>query len=768
VLAAVLIGLRPDAPVCRPDLPPRAPAPADEVYCYAATATADEIRLEFVIDDGGYLYREDFEFASADPAVVLSAPQFPAGEMHTDEFFGAQEIYRHQFAMAIPYTRSAAVGEFVLEMTLRGCDENVGICYPYQDWTATVLLPDDAPIAAGVAAAGGAAATGSAASPGSGVGAPPGANAANSGLSGSAFAGPASNQALPVDQVFIPNARFDTANELTVGWQIEPGYYLYRDWFSFEVAGEIQFGPPKLPTGTPVTDLTFGESEVYYNYVETVVPFNRAHPNEQQLAITLGFRGCKDDSICYPPAEQRIEVILPASAELPASTSPPPVASPPVPRSEQGRFADLITGGSWLALLGAFYVAGLALSLTPCVLPMVPILSSIVAGQGRQVSAGRGLALSVAYVLGMALTYTIAGALTALAGAQVQAIFQKPWIIATFASLFVVMALGMFGLFEIQMPAAVQTRLAALANRQRGGSFYGTAIVGALSALIVTTCVAPPLIGALAVIGQTGDVPRGALALFVLAIGMGTPLLLVGASAGKLLPRVGPWMNTVKAGFGVMMIGLAIWMLERVLPGSVILVLWALLVFLTGVFLGAFDALQQDPRPVRRLAKGLGVLACLYGAILLIGATLGGENPLRPIPRLGSGLAAQPAAAGPDFIDLGSVAQLNTLLAEARAGGRPVFVDFTANWCSSCKEMEAYTFPDAGVVAALEPCRVLRAVVTENDENDKALLNYFGSFGPPTMAFFDSRGARLSDDWWHYSYVPADEFIEHVSAVAAL
>jgi len=351
----------------------------------------------------------------------------------------------------------------------------------------------------------------------------------------------------------------------------------------------------------------------------------------------------------------------------------------------------------------------------------------------------------------------------------VQAIFQAPWIIGSVAVLFVVMALAMFGLFEIQMPSAIQSRLSGLANKQKNGTFFGTAIIGALSALIVTTCVAPPLIAALIAIGQSGDVARGSFALFVLAIGMGTPLLLIGASAGKVLPKVGPWMNTIKAGFGVVMIGMAIWMLDRVVPGTVTLLLWALLVFMTGVFLGAFDALPAEPKPYRRIGKGVGVLACLYGALMLIGFTLGGDDPLEPIPLGATGFLGQPTAEQEalPFVAVETVDQLESLLGQARAAGQPVLMDFTADWCVSCKEMEEYTFPEAGVVAALEPFMLLRADVTENDDNDQALLNYFQSYGPPTMAFFD-RAGRAADPYRLYGYVKADEFSAHVIQVAAL
>ena len=741
--AVVLVGLglaafflttpTPDLPICAPERPSNAggtPTPPGDVFCYQATAAGEEVLVDFVIDEGAYLYRDKFEFASADAAVRLGTPRLPQGEMHTDEFFGAQEIYRHELQLALPYTRRAAAEAVEIEMGLQGCDDIIGLCYPPQNWTFTVSLPPG-PVAA-------------------------------SGISGSLFAGAASDEPIPVEQAFSGNARFDSANELTVSWQIAPGYYLYRDQFSFAVDGDIQFGAATLPAGVAHTDQNFGDVEVYYDYVELIVPFSRAHPDEQVLAITAGFQGCKDESICYPPSVQLFDLTLPASSEF-ASRAPPPVMV-----SEQDQFSALILGDSWLAFLGAFYVAGLALSLTPCVLPMVPILSSIIAGQGK-VSTQRGFMLSVSYVLGMAVTYTVAGALAALAGSQVQAIFQKPWILATFAGLFVVMALGMFGLFEIQMPTAIQSRLSQLANKQKGGTFYGTAVVGALTALIVTTCVAPPLIGALAVIGQSGDMVRGASALFVLSIGMGTPLLLVGASAGKVLPRVGPWMNAIKAGFGVMMIGMAIWMLDRVLPGTVILLLWALLIFMSGVFLGAFDALPAEPRPVRRLAKGCGVLACLYGAIMVIGWALGGDNPLRPIPQFSGNFAGQAAVnhAALEFLAVESVGELDTLLGQARAAGQPVMIDFTADWCISCKEMEAYTFPDPGVVAALEPFLLLRADVTANNDDDQALLAYFGAFGPPTIAFFDRQGTEL-EPYEIVGYVEAEKFAAHVSAVAAM
>ena len=725
------------------------PLPPQKVFVYTTAADAQKVYLRFAVLDGYYLYRARFGFASATNSVTLRDAEFPKGETHTDEYFGAQEIYRGKFEIAIPYQRTAAADTLALNLKLQGCADH-GICYIPQSWNAKIKLP------------GGAVAT---------LAPDPFAPAQKKFAASPVVA--ATDDLLPVDQAFVLNARFDKPNELTVGWQIAPGHYLYRDKLSFRADGKIELGRASLPKGKPHKDENFGDVEVYYDYVEAKIPFARASANALDVVLTAGFQGCRENSVCYPPSEQTMALVLPATSEFPADAAAGSTSAGG-PVSEQDRYAQRIVNGSWWTMLGVFFVAGLALSLTPCVLPMVPILSSIIAGQGGTVSTSRGFFLSLSYVLGMAATYTAAGALAALAGGQIQAMFQKPWIIGLFASLFFVLALGMFGLFELQMPTAIQTRVAGLANRQRGGTFVGVAVMGALTSLIMTTCVAPPLIGALTAIGQTGDVRRGASALFAMSMGMGSPLLLVGASAGQLLPRVGPWMTTVKAAFGVVMIGVAIWMLERVLPGSLVLVLWALLVFLTGVFLGAFEALPESPRASRRLAKGFGMLACLYGALLLIGATLGGTDPLQPIPErvfaagpVGSGALGSTAAPKLEFRKIQSIAALDAALAEARTAAKPVMLDFSANWCVSCKEMEARTFPDAGVIGALKPFLLLRADVTDNTDDDQALLKRFHSFGPPTIAFFDAHGTER-ENFKLVGFVPAQEFSAHVTELASL
>jgi thiol:disulfide interchange protein DsbD len=710
------------------------PLPPQQVFKYTATADASRVHLKFDVLDGYYLYRARFGFASKTDGVTVGAAEFPKGEIHSDEFFGEQEIYRHAFEIAVPYQRSGGATKLDLQLKLQGCADQ-GICYVPQTWTASLSLP---------------------AAPAFSLAAPPRSPLANT------------DDILPADQVFVMNARFDKPNELTVAWQIEPGYYLYKDKLAVRAEGKIELGRAVLPEGMPHKDDSFGDVRIFRDYAEIKIPFARSSPNALDVKVIAAYQGCKDDSLCYPPGERTMALVLPATSEFP-SASAASAASAGEPLSEQDVWSTRVTG-SWPALLGWFFLGGLGISLTGCVLPMVPILSSIIVGQGA-VAPRRSFALSLSYVLGMAVTYTTAGAIAALVGGQVQALFQKPWIITVFAGMFVLLSLGMFGLYDLQMPSAIQTRLSNLANKQKAGTYGGTAVMGALSSLIVTACVAPVLVGALAVISQTGDVARGAAALFALSIGMGVPLLVVGASAGFLLPRVGPWMTTVKGAFGFVMLGVAIWLLERVLPAAATLVLWSLLVFLAGVFLGALEPLPANPGPIRRLAKGVGMLACLYGALLLIGATVGGEKPLEPIPRglfaaanRGGSLAAKPSLS---FRPIETVAALDAALAEARGAGQPVMLDFSAEWCVSCKEMEADTFPDARVVDALKPFMLLRADVTENDEDDQALLSRFKSFGPPTIAFFDRAGTERPN-FKLVGFVPPEEFRAHVDKLAAL
>jgi thiol:disulfide interchange protein DsbD len=378
---------------------------------------------------------------------------------------------------------------------------------------------------------------------------------------------------------------------------------------------------------------------------------------------------------------------------------------------------------------------------------MVPILSGIIAGQGN-VTTGRAFSLSLSYVLGMATVNTLAGIAAASAGAQVQALFQQPWIITLFALLFVVLAASMFGLFTLQLPAALQTRLADVSNQQRAGTYGGVAVMGALSALIVTACVAPPLFAALAVIAQTGDVLRGGTALFVMSLGMGAPLLIIGTSAGRLLPKAGAWMDTVKKLFGVLMLAVAAWMLARIVPEPYALLLWSIPAIATAIVLW----IDIQPQTWRGwLGRGVGVVIGLYGLVLLAGLALGGRDPLAPIPQW-----SEPQSTL-EFKKIKTVADLDREIAAASAAGKPVMLDFYADWCVSCKEMERYTFTDATVQQALAGTVLLKADVTANDEADQALLQRFGIFGPPTIAFWNNKGVELNR-FRVVGFMKADEF----------
>ena len=704
VLAGALVALGlAAAPAARAAEEPVKPA---EAFRYSVAAEDGAVVVRWDIRPGYYLYQERMSFEARTPGLVLGAPQFPAGEPHEDEFFGLMHIYRGRADVRLPVTAAPPAGGPVeVAIKSQGCAD-AGLCYPPQTWVAAVDLP---------AAGGG--------------------NAALAALLG-ASAGPVRpDQPLPVDQAFRHRVEVTDPFTVTVQFDVEPGYYLYRHTLGLASDGPgVQAGPPQLPAGTPFRDAEYGDTLVFDGPVTLTVPLTRAGPAAVTAPFTLRFQGCKTDSICYPP--QAVALTL----ALPAATAAGPGADAPV--SEQDRLFTLIRDGNIALVMLMFGGLGLLLSFTPCCLPMYPILSGIIVGQG-QGSTARSFGLSLAYVLGMAVTYTALGAVVAAAGAQVQAVFQQPWVIVGVALLFVALAASMFGLYELQMPASVQTRLATLSGQQRSGSFLGAGIMGMISAAVVTTCVTPPLVAALTVIARTGDVARGSLALFALAFGMGIPLLALGASAGRLLPKAGAWMVAVKTVFGLLMLGMAVWMLDRLWPGTLTLALWAVLLVVGGVFLGAFAPLDAAAGTGRKLGKAFGIVALLYGGALFVGALAGNENPLRPLAFAGAPAAGEGGAtAAPVFTRIKTVADFDRELAAAVAADRPLVLDFYADWCASCKEMEERTFPDPAVRAELARAVTLQADVTAVDDADQALMARFGIVGPPTIVFFTPDGVE--------------------------
>ena len=552
------------------------------------------------------------------------------------------------------------------------------------------------------------------------------------------------------------------ADKISVQFLIEPGYYLYRHRLSFELdpaseaIEQARLGAPVIPEGIEKEDEFFGRQQVYFELLEVAVPVSRAPGEALTLPLIVGLQGCAEAGLCYPPEKRRMKVVLPATAagataDFGSMGSPPPGAITGADGggffvSEQDRLASLIRDGALPWVLLTFFGLGLLLAFTPCVLPMVPILSGIIAGQG-EIKTSRAFALSLSYVLGMAVVNTLAGVAAAAAGQQVQALFQQPWIIALFSALFVAFALSMFGLFTIQLPSSLQSRLSDVSNRQRAGTLGGVAVMGGLSALIVSACVAPPLFAALAVMAQTGDVWRGGSALFAMSLGMGTPLIIIGTSAGRLLPKAGAWMENVKQFFGVLMLGVAAWMLARIVPAGVALLLWSV-----PLAAAAWLLLRIRQRSAPALvARVGGALAAAWAGVLVVGFFLGGRDPLAPIPQWATPVTSL------EFRVIKSVDDLDREVTMAAAAGRPVMLDFYADWCVSCKEMERYTFTDPEVQAALTDAVLLKADVTANDEQDQAMLARFEIFGPPTIAFWDRTGIERAN-FRVVGFMPAKEF----------
>jgi thiol:disulfide interchange protein DsbD len=579
------------------------------------------------------------------------------------------------------------------------------------------------------------------------------------GLGGSEF--------VPVDEAFKPILIPIDGNTVEVTFQITPGYYLYKDKISVKAVSEnVQLGKLELPKGKIKFDEFFGESEVYVEDVFATLPLARATPQAMDLELEVNFQGCAEGGLCYPPTTRIVSTLLPEATAVTDLAALPERDAPMV--SEQGKLAQVITGSSIWVTIGVFFVAGLGLAFTPCVLPMVPILSGIIAGEGDNVSPSRGFTLAFSYVMGMALVYTGAGVAAAAAGLQLQATFNQPWVLILFSALFVLLSFGMFGAFELQMPSSIQSKLSGVSGNQKSGTMIGAFVRGSLSALVVTACVAPALIAALTVMAQTGDMLRGGTALFAMSLGMGAPLLAVGAAQGKLLPKAGGWMVAVKGAFGFMFLGLAVWMLSRILPGGVTLALWAALVFMTGVFMGGLTSLASDSSITQKLGKGFGLLAILYGLLLFLGSLTGGSNPLKPLATVSFGGGVMVAEDRHlEFERIKTVDDLDRELAAASAAGKTAMLDFYADWCVSCIEMEEYTFTDAGVQQALSNTVTLQADVTANDEADQALLQRFGVFGPPTIIFFGTDGQQRHG-YEVVGYMKAKDFTEHLNQAFGL
>lgn len=752
--------------------------PEDAFKFSARVVDAQTVEVSMKIADGYYLYKDKFKFALTNPkaGVKLGGAKLPSGKIKNDPTFGSVEVYKKRVVIQIPVLRKPGDAlPIELQATFQGCAEG-GVCYMPTTATAKLKLPALATPKTAAPAPVNAAPVNTA--PLDTPKAEPASTSFIQKQSTTALAGlrtlageSGEENFLSPDEAFKSSAALKDAQTLVVNYTIAKDYYLYREKLAYTVKSpaDVTLGKPVTPTPDVKEDPNFGRMEVYHHDFVAEIPLSRALKADENLVVEATSQGCSEKGICYPPSTQTLTLAATDIGALPAQIS----AAPQDKTAEKANIDDassiertLKGGGLWVAVI-AFFGFGLALSLTPCVFPMIPILSGIIAGQ-KHVTRTSGFMLSLAYVLGMAITYAVVGIIAAQSGTLLTSALQNPISIGIGAAIFVALAFSMFGFYDLQLPSSLQSKLTETSNKLHGGHFTGVFGMGALSALIVGPCVAPPLAAALAYIAQTGDSVKGGLSLFFLALGMGVPLLAVGLSAGTLLPKAGAWMNGVKYFFGVAMLGVAIWLISPFLPAWVHMALWAALLIISAVYLHALDPLPQHAKGWQRFWKGVGVVALITGLGLLLGALGGSRDILQPLSvyqgvAQGAGLAGgnTQASQGLTFQKIKDAEDLDARLAEAKQAGKTVMLDFYADWCVSCKEMERFTFADPAVQARLKDTLLFKADVTANSETDKALLKRFGLFGPPGIIFWRATGQQSEHKV--IGFEPADKFMQSLN-----
>ncbi|MES9829262.1 MAG: protein-disulfide reductase DsbD [Candidatus Thiodiazotropha sp.] len=717
------------------------------------TDGTEKLLVEWRIADGYYMYRDKIQFDSDTIGIEIGEPKLSQAKIKNDEFFGEVAVYRNKATAEIPIRRMQGSQEtLLLKARSQGCAD-LGICFPPHMQEIRLALE---PMTAGNR-------TVAVAEPLFDIG---------DSASNQLFDNNIEDDLLDPEEAYKLSVTVEDGTHLRLYWSIAEGTYLYHDKVTLSAGenqgialGQFTLPDPKIKQDTVRPDGTIGEVAVYHDEIDLILPLVRSSAEATEVTLNVGYQGCAEIGVCYPPINKQFTLTLPAISEAEANetispASTPPAASSNEPISELDEITETMKGGSVLLIIGLFFLLGLGLAFTPCIFPMIPILSGIIAGHGDKITTQKAFILSLVYVLAMAITYTIAGVLAGMFGENLQAYFQNPWILSAFALVFVLLALSMFGFYDLQLPSSLQSRLTEVSNRQQGGSLTGVAIMGFLSALIVGPCVAPPLAGALIYIGQTGDALLGGLALFALSMGMGTPVIAIGTSAGKLLPRAGSWMDAVKAVFGVALLAVAIVLLERIIPADIAMLLWGILFIVSAIYMGALRNLEIEASGWQKLWKGLGFVFLVYGTLMLVGAAAGGKDTLQPLRGLamagGSGSAQGHQEL--QFKRIKSLDDLQREVAFASSQGKPVMLDFYADWCVSCKEMEKYTFSDPQVIDALANTHLLQADVTANDDIDQALLQgHFGLPGPPVIIFYGSDG-RERKNYRLVGFMPAEEF----------
>ena len=729
----------------------------DQAFEFSATVEdGSTLQASWKIADGYYLYRDRIRFSTDTPGIELGEPDLPAGKIKDDEFFGKIATFRNQVTASIPISRSADAPNVVqLKAVSQGCAD-IGVCYPPHTQLARLDLPA-------------AAATGTASSDKLQA---LNALSANLGLG-------ADDEFLDPDVAFQAEIIETGPTLLLARWTIADEYYLYRDKLTIRLIDSdgVSLGPVEIPPGETKHDEFFGEVRVFHHEIEARIPLQRSSGKAADITLELGYQGCAEAGICYPPIKKQFAVTLAAFdpdsvtatpvITSPAVTTPTGKAAVSIATTRQDDIVNVLRESSLLWVILFFFAAGVLLAFTACMYPMIPILSSIIVGQGKTLTTGKAFFLSLIYVEAVAVTYAVIGVASAQLGAGVQAFFQNPWILGFFALVFVTLAMSMFGFFNMQLPASLQAKFSETSNRMKGGTLLGVAVMGVLSALIVGPCAGPVLIGALIYTSQSGDYLTGALAMFALGNGMGAPLLVICTTGGKLLPKAGGWMDTVKAVFGVILLGVAVLMLERILPASVTMMFWALLLIVPAIYMRALDPLPEGISGWHRLWKGLGIAMLIYGVILMLGAATGARDPLNPLRNLGTVMTTTGDAAHTSrhlqFDRIKNIDDFNAALTTSAAQGKPVMLDFYADWCTYCLKMEDYTFSDPGVQQALAGVTLLQADVTANDAEDLALLNHFNLFAPPAILFFGADGEERGDSRL-VGFMGADEFRAYAQA----
>jgi len=713
--------------------------PADEAFAFKAKTVNNKILLNWDIAQGYYLYKEKIKI-SADLSNQLGVAKFPKAKVKDDEFFGRVGIYRNDVEVAIPVLEGDAKS-ILLSVTFQGCAD-LGVCYP--PITKSVALDISAMRAPSL--------VDNAMDMFS--------KAKTSAQSVVEKITPISDEPLPADEAFSFSAEVFDANTLLVSWDIHPEYYLYHNKFFIDAQGS-DIGNVNFPEGKIKDDPLFGKVQIHKGRLELEVPLRNIQT--QNITFTAKYQGCWIGGICYPPQEKNINLVLPIqdtnnAPNTSTKSKTTSTSSPAVELNETDQIAALLQQDNIFWILLSFFGFGLLLALTPCVFPMIPILSGIIVGQKGEVTTRKALIMSIVFVLAMSATYSIAGVLAGYFGENLQVLFQTPWVLVVFSLVFVALAFSMFGYYEIQLPASLQSKIASISNKQEGGHLISVAVMGFLSALIVGPCVAPPLAGALIYIGQTGDALLGGLSLFVMSLGMGAPLILIGAGVSKL-PRAGGWMEKVKYIFGILMLAVAIWLLDRIISDMVSLVLWATLFSISPIAMGVLNNLTDTPSAWHRIFKGIGLLIMFYGILLWGLVARGGGDMLAPLSGWGTS-STQNESVHIKFEKIKSTSDLDAILAKASKNNQVVMLDFYADWCISCKELERFVFSNTDVVNAMKNAIALQADVTANDETDKALMARFNIIGPPAILFFnngvESRAQRIVGE------INAKGFLEHL------